>query len=618
MNDSKREYTIIRIEKIKTRSGLVQRTQHNERTKETPNANEARLGLNHEYVNLTGQPILELLDARTQAAGVGSPRANATLCVEVLLTGGPGAEVWQRAPQTAPHPGQAADMRDSPWAEDVVAFARKEWGENLISLMLHQDEKTPHFQAFVVPLVGPGGGRSGEANPKDLSEQLPADTPARRSARDLFTPRRLAQLQTDFSAAMEPHGFKRGIAGSRAHHKTMGQMYGLLEKTTTDVAPMMAPIKNERFNLEALPKNFLTWGKWRSETENQINAELDRLQEKANAKLAIAGQVAIAAAGGNEASGRSREWIEKEKKHKTGLAEIVATLREELSTVKAAVRDLNQELAQAKAAATEVAKHHAERWDNLAMHAVQGTLPTEAATRGKEVWQAERTRAQQAQRRALALPLASEAMYHERMRTDGYQQELNAAGIPVLTHERTGARFKATLRPGGAEAPSLVDQIALAVQATEQAEQANRQSIQASLELQRASDREHELERHRKAEYRALQTFGYHLSRHDYLTARVRVPSVAVAGIVQKYGTNIATADEKPGEDGLTGINLRYNPRVNGECTRISGFLKKVEANGGEVYEFKNTRADRQKSTGSDRSIGPNISLDQSADLGIA
>lgn len=608
--------TIIRIEKAKTRSGLVQRMQHNERTKETPNADEARLAMNHEYVNVAGESILSLLDARTASAGVGKPRANATLCVEILLTGGPKAEVWQRAPTTAQNAGQASDMRGSQWEADVVSFAHKEWGKNLLSLKLHQDEKTPHFQAFVVPIVGAGGGRSGEANPKNLAEQLPAGTPARRSARDLFTPRRLAQLQTDFSVAMEPHGFTRGIVGSRAHHKTMGEMYGLLNRTATDLAPSLAPVRNERFIVEAPLMNVATKD-WRTKLENQINTELDRLREEANARLALVGQIAIAAVGGNEAAERSREWVEKEKKHKTGLAETVATLQGDLSTAKDAVLNLTQELAQAKAAVVEMASHHTAQWDRLAMHAVQGTLPAEAAARGREVWQGERTRVLEVQQRVLALPLASEAVYHERMRAAGYLQELNAAGVPILVAQETGARFKATLRPGGAEAPALGEQITRAVQKTEQAEQAEQRLIQADLERQRAADREQERQRHRDAEYRELQTFGYRLSRHDNLTARVRVPSEAVAGIMQKYGANIATADDKPGKDGLTGINLRYNPQVNGQCTRISDFLKKVEANGGEVYEFANARADRQKSAGSDRSIGPDFGLDQSTERGM-
>ena len=84
---------------------------------------------------------------------------------------------------------------------------------------------------------------------------------------------------------------------------------------------------------------------------------------------------------------------------------------------------------------------------------------------------------------------------------------------------------------------------------------------------------------------------------------------------MKKYGANIATADERPGQDGLTGINLRYNLRVNGECTRIGAFLKNVETNGGEVYEFADAQADRQKRAGSDRSTGYNYGLEQSPEI---
>ena len=607
-------YAIIRVEKIKTRSLLVERRKHNERTKETLNADEARLGMNHEYVNVTGEPILALLDARTKEAGLDKPRANATLCMEILLTGGPEAEVWQRAPGTPEKPGYAADMRGSQWEADVVSFAHKEWGKNLLTLKLHQDETTPHFQAFVVPIVGAGGGRNGEANPKKLDERLPADTPARRSAHDLFTPRRLAQLQTDFSVAMEPHGFTRGIAGSRAHHKTMAQMYGLLDKTATDLAPSLAPIRNERFDLEKPTMKFVT-EKWLREREEEVNARLNRMAEEANAKLALAGQIAIAAAGGNEASGRSREWVEQMKKDKDDLVKTVTTLQGELSTAKDAVRNLTQELAQAKAAAVEVAKQHAERWDSLALHAVQGSLPAEAAARGNAVWQAERTRALEAQQRALAVPLASEAVYHERMRADGFEQGLNAAGVPVLMAKETGARFKATLRPGGAEAPSLAEQIDRAVQKTERSAQAEQRSIQASLERQRAADREYELKKQYEAEYRTLDMFGYKTRRDQYLTARVRVPTNEVAGIVQHWGANMATADEKPGKDGLTGINFRYSPQVNGQCTRMTDFLQRVASKGGQVYEFADARADRQERAGTDRSSGPGYGLEQSREI---
>ncbi|AMR29549.1 hypothetical protein A0257_22255 [Hymenobacter psoromatis] len=140
---------IIRIEKIKTRQGIGQRQAHNNRSKYTPNADEERRHMNQEYLNVENQPIVKLVDERMEAAKLGKPREGAVLCVEVLITAGPTAEIWQRDKQT----GQAADMRGSEWEKQTLAWAKQQWGDNLVAMKLHQDEKSPHFQCFVVPRV---------------------------------------------------------------------------------------------------------------------------------------------------------------------------------------------------------------------------------------------------------------------------------------------------------------------------------------------------------------------------------------------------------------------------------------------------------------------------------
>ena len=203
------------------------------------------------------------------------------------------------------------------------------------------------------------------------------------------------------------------------------------------------------------------------------------------------------------------------------------------------------------------------------------------------------------------------------MRDAGYQRGLNAKGNPILIDDKTGARFNETVRPGGAEASPLTEQIARAIRATEQAEQANRRSEQEWRERQLAADREDERKRFRDAEYRTLQTFGNRIRPDEYLTARVRVPTDTVASIVQHWGASTAIADEKPGKDGLTGINLRYSPRVNGKCSRITTFLEGIESKGGEVYEFADAKADRLKGAGSDRSTGPGYGFEQSPEISM-
>ena len=605
-------FAIIRVEKGKTRQALTQRAQHNDRTKETPNADPERFDLNKEYVNLAERPLLELLDARTKEAGVGKPRANATLFVEVLLTGGPEAAVWQRAPGKDGELGPAADMRGSQLETDIVAFAHKEWGKNLISLKLHQDELTPHFQAFVVPIVGAGGGRSGEANPKQPLEPLPAGTPARRSAHDLFSPQRLAQLQTDYAAVVKPHGFKRGINGSRAHHKDMQQMYGLLNKKTTEIAPLVEPNHVEPYKLTP-PSNPWQWTKWLRETEADINARLAASDEK----LRLAGQIAVAAAGGNEAAGRSREWVEKEKQHKTDLTEKVAKLESKVAILEMqldmegnSVRNLTNQLQAARDKEASVVEKHLAQQDKLVLHALQNTLPADVKARAKAQWREALDKTREVVAEALVLPLASEAVFNDRMTRQGYWWEEATASKPRrLVDNQTGLQFsEAQVRPGGEQGLPLAEQVGQAVQATQQAQQ---QAEEVEIARQLAAMRARQHQQHVAYEQQELEHFRSERGHGGREVARVRVPVANVTALVESIGGSTAFADEKPGKDGLQGINLSYFPHAGSNGMRVSDFLDKAKKLGGEVYELADAQATRERYAASDRKLAVSYSVDK-------
>ena len=235
-------------------------------------------------------------------------------------------------------------MRESQWAADVVTFAKAEWGKNLVSLVLHQDEKTPHFQAFVVPICA-SGSRGKEMRPQPATMPRPTSGPGRLSARDLFSPATLAQLQTDFADAVAAHGFERGIAGSRAHHKTMREMYALQGKAAAEIAPLVEPVSVQKFELEKPPVVF-SRGDWRAETEAKINEEITRQVGEANTRLVVAGQAAVAAAGGNEASDRSRSWVAAEKERGERSAEKLAASEAALAEMTKRVAALTTEQTQ--------------------------------------------------------------------------------------------------------------------------------------------------------------------------------------------------------------------------------------------------------------------------------
>jgi hypothetical protein len=174
--------------------------------------------------------------------------------MEFLITASPNAFKRNEA-------GQVGDLRDSRWLQDNINFLAEKYGNNLIALTLHQDEKTPHLHAIVVPITN--------------------DT--RLSAKELFNPKTLRSLQTDYAKAMSKYGFERGIEGSRARHQTMKQIYGQQQKVGQEIeADLKALQQHEKPLTIEKPSTFdlLNLERWRQQQEAKINAELiHRLNE---------------------------------------------------------------------------------------------------------------------------------------------------------------------------------------------------------------------------------------------------------------------------------------------------------------------------------------------------
>jgi hypothetical protein len=589
-DSSEKQYAIIRVEKVKTHAEIRQMEAHNLRTKDTPNADPERLAMDQELINLAGRPAVELIEERTrEAIGKRKVRGDQVLCMEVLLTASPTA--FERDAQ-----GYVPDQRGSQWLADELQFAKERWGKNLVSLMLHQDEKTPHLHGFVVPITEKG----------------------RLNANELFTPKTLSDLQTDYAVAMKDHGMERGLAGSRASHKGMREMYALQTQTAAQLAPLLGPTVTPGFELaKPTPKErAMDIDGYLKREQDRLTALLAAVVNEANRKLALAGDIAIAKAGEADQARGNRNWVAAEKKQKTELGGKVAELELKLYSKELEIKDLVEKVAQAQAAeARQVAQQAAKR-DQLALHVVQGTPPADLLKRGQELWKAEQVKATAMLAKHLELPLASEGEYYERVKNSGYGWGRRAPGKPLeLIENRTGARFaEAEVRPGGSAAPVLPTQIVQAVQATEQAK---RDREQASRARQLADMREGERQVHLEKQYDALQKFGAERGQRDYDLARIRVPQANVAGIVASLGSNIAVADEQAGKDGLTGINLCYNPRATGASARISAVLAAAEALGGEVFERGEAKASRQKNTSSDHARAANYVVDKNKEKGI-
>jgi hypothetical protein len=96
------------------------------------------------------------------------------------------------------------------WATASLAWAKRQWADQLASVVLHLDELTPHLHILCVPRVKTAAG-GWKLNSKAL-----------------FDRERLRELQTSYGDAMAPLGIRRGEPGSIATHAEARQYYGIV------------------------------------------------------------------------------------------------------------------------------------------------------------------------------------------------------------------------------------------------------------------------------------------------------------------------------------------------------------------------------------------------------
>lgn len=247
---------ILRVAKISSQGSATGKTSHNYRLAEVPNADPERKHLNQEYLNNGGKNIWTLANERIERAGIKGVRKDAVRGMEFLITASPDAFQRDDAGQIK------GDYRNSTWVADNLKFLSEKYGANLVALTLHQDEKTPHIHAIVVPITADG----------------------RLSAKELFNPKSLRSLQTDYAKAMSPHNLERGIEGSRARHQTMKQIYGQQHKVGQEIETDLKALQQHKRPLTIeKPGTFdlLNLERWRHQQEAKINAELMRRLDEA-------------------------------------------------------------------------------------------------------------------------------------------------------------------------------------------------------------------------------------------------------------------------------------------------------------------------------------------------
>ena len=101
------------------------------------------------------------------------------------------------------------------WMKVNLKWLHETFGkENVVSCVLHMDEKTPHLHATIVPIV------TAERQRREREGERKYNTKSgpRLSADDVLKRAKLHEYQNTYAAAMSEFGLKRGIVGSTARH----------------------------------------------------------------------------------------------------------------------------------------------------------------------------------------------------------------------------------------------------------------------------------------------------------------------------------------------------------------------------------------------------------------
>jgi hypothetical protein len=205
-------YTVLHLEKAKGNDSAM--SAHIERTIHPKNADASRSHLNKELIiypesvkNRTSA-IQYRLDNAHLKRKIGTNQVRA---IRVLLSG------THELMKTIEENKQLNN-----WCNDNLNWIKETFGEeNLVSAVLHMDEKTPHIHATIVPIVT---GERRKANDSQTYKKKNLND-NRLCADDVMARNKLKHYQNTYATAMAKYGLRRGIEGSEAKHISTAEYY---------------------------------------------------------------------------------------------------------------------------------------------------------------------------------------------------------------------------------------------------------------------------------------------------------------------------------------------------------------------------------------------------------
>ena len=196
-------YAVLRVDrrKAKAMAAIAASSAHTMREKPTPNA----------APDGPAPVVMHLADGKTPYQSArhvldGAERRNrdTVLCREVVLSASP--SYFRPGRESM---GGVFDLdRVKAWAAASLAWAKRQWPDQLASFVIHTDEQNVHAHLLVIPRVKSAAGVW------------------KLNSKALFDRERLREMQTSYGEALAPLGIRRGEPGSQAVHSEVRQFYG--------------------------------------------------------------------------------------------------------------------------------------------------------------------------------------------------------------------------------------------------------------------------------------------------------------------------------------------------------------------------------------------------------
>lgn len=557
-------YTIFRVAKQASAKQAIAASNHNYRKYSVTNADEQAPHPSPELLNTAERNYWELATERLAEAAITPRRKDAILCVEVMMSASP--EWFERDAQ-----GRAADYSNHPWTQDNLTYLQKTFGkQNVLAFKLHQDEKSPHVHALIVPITEDG----------------------RLSGRDVVGRPALRRLQTSYAAAMAKYGLQRGVEQSQAKHKPMQQFYGQQAQTAQQAGKLVGAV-------EFVPATVLKPGRldnlqqWAERQTKQVNEHFRPLLTAANQRAEVAASLALENAAAKDQVRVLQKQLHTSESHKQSASKQVGALTREVAA-------LQQELAVTKQA-VEQARRDRERF---AVATYENRPIPELIKQGQSMQYARAIE----QLKGLQ-PAVKAALDQQKFDTvkdffgqvTGYTYDTASDGQPGRLRQLAHPYMSFTLveaRPEG-EPPLLQSVNQVIEERTRRREQAEQR--QAQTDRDRIAREQQAL----TAKELALMQQAFEIYRwkpEGRLQVCLLVPDQHVKGITELlctpgsrcYGQPLGVQGQPFRRDGLTPVYTLYDAQKD-PAEFITNIMAKVRSQGGRVYESTDQQTGREQ-----------------------